>query len=167
MSMTTAKPVVVGIDGFDRGERILEWAVAEAFIWQAPLHVVTVWNWDCQSCANASSRRRVSSLGSPAGWARQVQETLIARVLARFGSPAPPVIPEVAEGDPATQLIRRSRDAELLIIGGDPTSRELGTYTVAEVCRRYAGCPVAVLPATGRVPAPIAPQARGHVSVSS
>jgi hypothetical protein len=76
------------------------------------------------------------------------------------------VISEVAEGDPAAQLIRRSRDAELLIVGGDPASREPGTHTIVEVCRRYAECPVVVLPAAGRVRIPIAPRARRNVAVS-
>lgn len=166
MNTTTAKSVVVGIDSSARAEQILEWALAEAMVWQVPLHVVTVWNWDHQSCASASARRRVGSLGRPAGWARQEQETLVARVLARFGSPAPRVTSEVIEGDPATQLIQRSRDAELLIVGGDPASREPGTRTVAEVCRRYAECPVAVLPAAGRVSAPIAPRKHRQAAMS-
>jgi nucleotide-binding universal stress UspA family protein len=83
-----------------------------------------------------------------------VQETLVARVLARCGSPAPQVISEVTEGDPATQLIRRSGDAELLVVGGDAVTREPGARTVAEVCRRHAGCPVVVVPPAGRTPRP-------------
>lgn len=154
MSTTTqVRPVVVGIDGSARAEAILEWALAEAVVCQAPLRVVTVWNWDGQATAGPSARRRVGSLDVPSGWARQAQETVVARVLARFGRPAPPVISEVAEGDPATQLIRHSCDAELLVVG-DSARREPGSRTVAEVCRRYASCPVAVLPPAGRVPTP-------------
>ena len=154
MSVMTVRPIVVGIDGSDRAEQILEWALAEALVCQAPLRVVTVWNWGGPADGGPSTRRRGSSAWIPSGRARQVQETLVARVLARFGRPAPQVISEVAEGDPATQLIQRSCDAELLVVGGDPASREPGVRTVAEVCRRYAGCPVVVLPATGRAPAP-------------
>jgi nucleotide-binding universal stress UspA family protein len=170
-AMTTARPVVVGIDpvvvGIDdsgRAEQILEWALAEAVLCQAPLRVVTVWNWDGKAPAGPSTRRPVGSLSRPEGWARQTQETMVARVLARFGSPAPRVISEVAEGDPAAQLIQRSRGAELLIVGGDAASREPGARTVAEVCRRYAGCPVVVVPPESRVPRPpkprLAPPAR-------
>lgn len=154
---TTARPVVVGIDGSTRAEKILEWALGEALICQAPLRVVTVWNWDGQATAGPSTHRPVGSLGRPAGWARQLQETLVARVLARFGSPAPQVTSEVTEGDPATQLIQRSCDAELLVVGGDPVTREPGARTVAEVCRRHAGCPVVVVPPAGRVPRPAGP----------
>jgi nucleotide-binding universal stress UspA family protein len=153
----TARPVVVGVDGSTRAEEILEWALGEALICQAPLRVVTVWNWDGRAAAGPSAHRPVGSLGRPAGWARQVQEVLVARVLARFGSPAPQVISEVTEGDPATQLIRRSCDAELLVVGGDPVTREPGARTVAEVCRRHAGCPVVVVPPAGRVPRPACP----------
>lgn len=146
------RPVVVGIDGSGRAEQILEWALAEAMVCRASVRVVTVWNWDGQATAGPSARRRVGSLDVPSGWARQAQETVVARVLARFGRPAPPVTTEVAEGDPATQLIRHSCDAELLVVGHS-ARRDPGTRTVAEVCRRYAGCPVAVLPPNGRVPA--------------
>jgi nucleotide-binding universal stress UspA family protein len=146
----TAKPVVVGIDGSTRAAEILEWALGEALICQATLRVVTVWNWDGLATPRPSTHR-------PAGWARQAQETLVARVLARFGSPAPQVTSEVTEGDPATQLIQRSSDAELLVVGGDPVTREPGARTVAEVCRRHACCPVVVVPPTGRVPRPTGP----------
>lgn len=152
--MATARPVVVGIDGSCRAEQILEWALAEALVCQAPLRVVTVWNWDGHATAGPSAQRSGSSVSRPAGWARQAQETLVARVLARFGRPAPPVISEVTEGDPATRLIQRSCDAELLVVGGDAANREPGARTVAEVCRRYAGCPVVVVPPEGRVPRP-------------
>jgi nucleotide-binding universal stress UspA family protein len=156
-AMATARPVVVGIDGSGRAEQLLEWALAEALVCQAPLRVVTVWNWDGQASAGPSARRAESSVSRPAGWARQVQETLVARVLARFGKPAPLVISEVTEGDPATQLIQRSCDAELLVVGGDAANREPGARTVAEVCRRHAGCPVVVVPPDSRMPRPVLP----------
>jgi len=156
-TMTAARAVVVGIDGSGRAEQILEWALAEALVCQAPLRVVTVWNWDGQAGATPQAGRRSGGPGSPSGWARQVQETLVARVLARFGHPAPQVIGEVTEGDPATRLIQCSCDAELLVVGGDRADREPGARTVAEVCRRHAGCPVVVLPADGPVPTPPLP----------
>lgn len=157
--MAAARPVVVGIDGSGRAEQILEWALAEAVVCQAPLRVVTVWNWDGQALADPSAQRTGASTSRPAGRARQFQETLVARVLARFGRPAPQVISEVTEGDPATRLIQCSRDAELLVVGGDAATREPGARTVAEVCRRHAGCPVVVVPPDGRTtprPAPCA-----------
>jgi nucleotide-binding universal stress UspA family protein len=157
MSTTAAvKPIVVGIDGSGRAEQILEWAVGEAMVCHAPLHVITVWNWDGRTVTDLPQQHG-GTRGKPAGSARQVQEALVARVLARFGSPAPQVIAEVTEGDPATRLIQCSCDAELLIVGGDAVGREPGARTVAEVCRRHAGCPVVVLPASGRVPAPAVP----------
>jgi nucleotide-binding universal stress UspA family protein len=161
-AMAMARPVVVGIDGSSRAEQLLEWALAEALVCRAPLRVVTVWNWDGQAAAGPSARRSGTSVSRPAGWARQVQETLVARVLARFGTPAPPVIYDVTEGDPATQLIERSGDAELLIVGGDAVTREPGARTVAEVCRRHAGCPVVVVPPGGRIPRPGRGSSRGQ-----
>jgi nucleotide-binding universal stress UspA family protein len=161
MSTTAAvRPIVVGIDGSGRAEQILEWALGEAMVCQAPLHVVTVWNWDGRATAELPLQRG-GARGKPAGWARQVQETLLARVLARFGSHAPQVSAEVTEGDPATRLIQCSCDAALLIVGGDCAGREPGARTVAEVCRRHAGCPVVVLPASGLVPAPGMPISDG------
>ncbi len=158
IATVAARPVVVGIDGSARAEEILQWALAEALVWQSALHVVTVWTWDGQAAAGPSPHRAELSTGQPQGWARQVQETLVARVLARFGSPVPPVVAEVIQGDPATQLIERSGDAELLVVGADSADREHGSRTVAQVCMRYAVCPVVVLPAVGPIPHPRRPQ---------
>ncbi|HET9658099.1 MAG TPA: universal stress protein [Kineosporiaceae bacterium] len=159
MSVTaTARPVVVGIDGSGRAEQILEWAAAEAVVCRAPLHVVTVWTWDGQATAGPSARRPDRSTARPGGWARQVQETLVARVLARFGNQAPPISVEVTMGDPATQLIERSCHAELLVVGADSTDHEHGSRTVARVCVQHAGCPVVVVPAEGALAHPAVPR---------
>jgi nucleotide-binding universal stress UspA family protein len=152
ISTVTTRPVVVGIDGSGRAEQILEWAVAEAVVCRAPLLVVTVWSWDGQAPAGPSSRRPDRSTSRPEGWARQEQEALVARVLARFGNQAPPVVSEVAMGDAATQLIERSDQAQLLVVGADSTDHEHGSRTVAQVCVQHAGCPVVVVPANGRLP---------------
>lgn len=149
-----ARPVVVGIDGSTSAERILEWALGEALVCQAPVRVVTVWAWDGQAGPGPSRQRPERSTSLPAGWARQVQETLVARVLAQFGTPAPAVTAELAEGDPASQLIQRCSDAQLLVLGAKSASHDQASRSVTDVCTRYAGCPVVVVPTGELTPRP-------------
>lgn len=142
---TTTRPVVVGVDDTGSGTQALAWALREAMVRRAPVRVVTVW----------SRQARPAPRGArPAGLVRQVQEMLVARALADFGTPAPQVSAEVAEGDPASRLIESSGSADLLVLGAGSGEavRARSNASVTDVCTRYAGCPVVIVP--GRHPAP-------------
>lgn len=150
MAMTAAiRPVLVGVDGSSSGERALEWALREALVRKAPVRVVTVWSWDGRDMAPTRTLRPGVTSSRPAGRARQLQEALVARVLAAFGRPAPQVMAEIAEGDPASELIERSSAADLLVLGSAEENRpHTHSYaSVTQTCVRYAGCPVVVIPA--------------------
>ncbi len=157
---TAARPVLVGLDEVGGGEQALEWALHEALVREAPVEVVTVWSWNERLSGPSPALRPARSTARPAGLARQTQETVVARVLAGFGRPAPDVTVELAEGDPASRLIERSARAALLVLGGGSQPDRPGEHpaSVAEVCSRYAGCPVVVVPPR---PAPAEP-ARGR-----
>lgn len=154
-TMTQTRPVLVGLDGTEAGERALEWALREALVRDAQVQVITVWAWDGRSMEPTATLRPGRSTSRPAGRARQTQETLVARVLAAFGYPAPPVTVEIAEGDPASRLIERSGSADLLVLGGhDGEHPHHGSESITEICVRYAECPVVVVPFRPGVAAP-------------
>ncbi|MEU7482089.1 universal stress protein [Lentzea sp. NPDC042327] len=44
--MSTANPIVVGVDGTSVSERALQWAMDEALVRDCPLHVVHAWNYE-------------------------------------------------------------------------------------------------------------------------
>jgi nucleotide-binding universal stress UspA family protein len=143
------RPVLVGVDDTGAGAQALAWALREAAFRRAPVRVVKVW----------SRERHPAPPGSPpAGRARQAQETLVAQALAAFGTAgtagaaAPEVSAELAEGDPASKLIEWSGSADLLVLGAGSGEADhaRSTASVADVCTRYAGCPVVVVPTQGR-----------------
>lgn len=145
--------VVVGVDGSCGGRRALTWALREALVLGVPVRVVTVWQWQLLSRLPAGAPGRVSE----ARRARQEQDLQLTDVLAAFGRPVPPLMTELQYGDPASRLLERSADADLLVLGcrgccdgTDPAghrARPEPLGPVARVCTRYARCPVVVVPA--------------------
>jgi len=132
------RPVVVGVDGSQGSARALAWALHEALDRQAPLRVVTAWSWDAKaSCSDSLARR-----------ARQTQEALVRAVLAQFPGALPELTMDLVQADPASALIERSADGDLLVLGshglGATADEVLGS--VADACLRHGNCPVVVVP---------------------
>jgi nucleotide-binding universal stress UspA family protein len=132
-------PVVVGVDGSDGSARALAWALREARDRQAAVRVVTAWAW-----GGASGTTGVSI----ARQARQNQEALVRAVQARFPGTLPPLCTELVQGDPASALIERSRDGDLLVLGcrGMGGAADAIVGSVADACLRHCSCPVVVVP---------------------
>lgn len=141
-----ARPVLVGYDGSLVAEATLEWALGEALVCGAPVHVVTVWSWDWPP-SMARHGPHWERGEAPAGRAGEHQQAAVARALARFGRPAPSVTGEITEGDPAARLIQRSTRARLLVLGRHRKSQVPLSGSVTDVCVRHARCPVVVVPA--------------------
>ncbi|HVV29690.1 MAG TPA: universal stress protein, partial [Mycobacteriales bacterium] len=59
----------------------------------------------------------------------------------------PPVAEVVADGDPATELVKQSADGDLLVVGshGARLLTEVLVGSVATHCVRHAHCPVVVI----------------------
>jgi nucleotide-binding universal stress UspA family protein len=114
--------------------------------------VVTAWVWDG------------SSLGNAVKQARQNQEALVRAVLARFPGALPELSTEVVQGDPASALIERSRDGDLLVLGsrGLSAGTDVVVGSVADACLRHGSCPVAVVPADSPLDLPDPLQAPGR-----
>jgi nucleotide-binding universal stress UspA family protein len=146
--MPAARPVVVGVDGSSGSHRALEWGLREALVRETGVRVVTVWAWDGELGSPVPLQR----VGDLEGRARQLQQTLLTRVLAEFGRPVPSVQAEVVQGDAASRLVEQSHDAALLVLGsrGHGRHRHARIGSVAGVCMRHAACPVVVVPAVER-----------------
>jgi nucleotide-binding universal stress UspA family protein len=141
------RPVVAGVDGSHGSARALGWALAEARTRQVPVRVVTVWAWGGGLTApgSAGAPRDAASV---ARLARQTQEALVRAVLARFPGALPELTTELVQGDPATGLIERSRDGDLLVLGSQGVSGAAHLVgSVADTCLRHGACPVVVVPA--------------------
>ena len=136
--------IVVGIDGAEASLTAVRWAVQEAPLYQASMHLVFV--RDQYRPASYSGSPQVSrwAQGDADGWAFLAAVQLeAARALApdRVSS-------ELATGSPAKVLIDRSVGAELLVLGGAyPAGHSASQVpppmgSVARACVNSAACPV-------------------------
>jgi nucleotide-binding universal stress UspA family protein len=148
-----ARPIVVGVDGSQGSARALTWALREARDRRAPLRVVTAWVWDGAIADGGAVRQ-----------ARQTQEALVRAVLAGFPGALPELATELVQGDPASALIDRSRDGDLLVLGsrGLSAGNDQVIGSVADACLRHGSCPVAVVPADSPLDLPEQLQSPGR-----
>jgi len=148
--MTQTPPgrrVVVGVDGSAASEAAVRWAVREARLRRAALHLV---------CACHSD----TGLRAPyAPWSRVRQDEryaaakeLLDRATELAGRRLPPerLIAELAGEPPVRALIDRSAGAEMLVLGTSrpavrPGQPPLALGPVARICVRRAHCPVVVV----------------------
>lgn len=146
--------IVVGVDGSAGAARALEWAVAEARLRDASLHVVHAW---MLPLIDAIPEAWV--LGSPqvdpsdeevhahlAAAARNVLDEALDRV--RALEPELEVVGELTEMRAAPALIAAADDAELLVVGsrGRGGFKGLLLGSVSAQCVHHAPCPVAIVP---------------------
>ena len=146
--------VVVGVDGSPGAARALEWAVSEAGLRKARLHVVHAW---MVPLIEAIPDAWV--IGSPVvePTDEEVYEHLAAassKVLgaavdqAKALEPGLELVGELVEMRAAPALIAAAEDAELLVVG----SRGRGGFTglllgsVSAQCVHHAPCPVVIVP---------------------
>lgn len=139
--------VVVGVDGSLAGEKALRWAVREAARRGDPVRAVSVLAKDDllpgTSFAVQPYGRR------PARDEDEAHEQLHASVRAAIEgvTDTPEITETVVSGDPATELITESIEADLVVVGthGHNPVAEALLGSVATDCLRHAHCPVVVV----------------------
>ena len=146
--------IVVGVDGSLGAVRALEWAVAEAGMRKAVLHVVHAW---MVPLVEAIPDAWV--IGSPTvePTDEEVYEHLAAasrKVLdqaldqARALEPELEFVGELVEKGAAPALIAAAEDAELLVVGsrGRGGFKGLLLGSVSAQCVHHAPCPIVIIP---------------------
>jgi nucleotide-binding universal stress UspA family protein len=143
------RPIVVGVDGSEGAAHALDWALREAVVRHAPLHVILAW----------SPPEPISAIGSvlapiePEPYERQAKEVLervIDDAVGRAGPGAAPVIvPLLTRGYPPKVLLDATDGAQLLVVGsrGLGGLRELLMGSVSHTCAQRSTIPVVVVPA--------------------
>ena len=150
------KEIIVGVDGSEPSLLATDWAAAEAARRKAPLrvvHVVPPWLYEAPADPGASLiRDRLLQDG------RNIVDLGAAR--ARDRAPGLEVTGEQTGGQPAEALLRRARDALMVVTGprgtGGLTGLVLGS--VAVQVATHAPCPAVVV-------RPFEPSARGEIVV--
>ncbi|WP_406632655.1 universal stress protein [Amycolatopsis sp. WGS_07] len=128
--------IVVGTDGSPCGDAALRWALRIAARPGDRVHAIEV--RPAEALAFQPHGRR------PAGHSLPHQRITAIR---REFPDAPDVSIATPYGDPATELVTASTDADLLVVGthGTGPARELLLGSVSRECVRYSRCPVAVI----------------------
>lgn len=144
---TTARRVVVGVDGSEESRAALRWAADQAVAQGARLEVVCAWDLPFSGLATSYSPEP-AGLPNSREIARRAQSALDQTVREVLGSDMPVDVDRVVEaGDPAAVLVRRSEGADMLVVGsrGHGGFDRLLVGSVSEKCVRHATCSVIVI----------------------
>jgi nucleotide-binding universal stress UspA family protein len=146
--------VVVGTDGSPSAQRAVRWALGEARLRGAALHIVYAWMvpfvdalpepWLIATPVGHTDDELHDRL---AAGARELLEAAVAEAMA--AEPGLDVIGELAEMRPAAALLGAARDADLLVVGSRGHGGFAGLLlgSVSSQCVHHAPCPVVVVPA--------------------
>jgi nucleotide-binding universal stress UspA family protein len=140
--------IVVGIDGSHNATRALDWAIAEAALRKAHLtvlavHAVPASYWTGKPALLPGDEGRV-------GEVREAAESAVAAATAKLADSKPESVTVTAvDGFPAQELIKASKDADLLVVGsrGGGGFAVLALGSVTNQVVHHAACPVVVVPA--------------------
>lgn len=140
--------IVVGVDGSAASDAAVRWAVREARLRHATVHLVSAYDTD--------SRQRAQYV--PPSFRTTPQEercaaeawVAAATELARRYLPPERLTAEVANEPPARALLDRAARAEMLVLGTTHPASQAGQPPqamgpVARPCLRLAHCPVVVV----------------------
>ena len=139
--------IVVGVDGSEHSQPVLEWAMTEAAVRHAPLTVLAVHQV-------AASYWTGSPIVYPADQpetekARQAAEEAVRQTAGRLGDAQPAsVTVRAVNGVAAQELIKASQDADLVVVGrrGGGGFAGLMMGSVTSQVSYHAACPVVVIP---------------------
>lgn len=140
--------IVVGIDGSHNASRALDWAMAEAALRKAHLTVLAVHSvpasyWTGAPVLLPGDEGKVGEI-------REAAESTVAAATAKLGASQPESVTVTAvDGFPAQELIKASKDADLLVVGtrGGGGFAVLMLGSVSNQVVHHAACPVVVVPA--------------------
>ncbi len=142
--------IIVGVDGSDHSRYALRWAMQEAVLRHIPLTVMTVRPDPVRPATTiywglhtSPENRDTEDLA-----AQKALQEFADQVAGEIGGMVPEVTVSVATGNPAEELVKASRDADMLVVG----SRGLGGFgrlmmgSVSSQVTHHAACPVVVVP---------------------
>jgi len=143
-----APRIVVGVDGSEGGQVALAWALGEARIRRATLHVVHAWHQPFEAVAGTLTVLPASEGAD--SWAKEMVDQMLAKVGGDAGDV--PIVREVEYGPAAQALLDASKGAAMVVVGSRGRRRLTGMLlgSVGQVLVARASCPVVVIPAHGQ-----------------
>ena len=147
--------IVVGVDGSDNSRRALGWAMREAVQRHLPLTVMTVQPDSVRPATGIYWGVHGENSFNPE-LAQKALQKFADNVASEIGGTVPEIIVSATMGEVAEELIKASRDADMLVVG----SRGSGGFTrlllgsTSSQVTHHAACPVVVIPGTHRAARP-------------
>ena len=140
--------VFVGVDGSDHSRLALAWAVREAARQAMPLTVISVRPTPVRPATDiywAVPDLPVDTRGEEAEL--QALREFVNKVADETGETLPDITVVMEKGDPAEELIKASRDADLLVVGsrGSGGFARLMLGSVSSKVVHHAASPVVVV----------------------
>ena len=145
--------VIVGVDGSDHSRCALRWAMQEAVLRQVPLTVLTVHPDPVRPATGIYWGLRTYPENSfDPDLVRAAVEEFVDKVASEIGATVPEVTVSVTTGDAAEELLRASRDADMLVVGsrGGGGFARLLLGSVSSQVMHHAECPVVAIPGSPR-----------------
>jgi nucleotide-binding universal stress UspA family protein len=145
--------IVVGVDGSDHSHRALIWAIRQAAQQHVPLTVVAVRPdpvrpvtgvyWGVHAYPEDTHNPEV---------VRKAIQAIVEQAGNEIGETAPQTIVNVVTGDPAEELVKASRDADMIVVGsrGSGGFASLLMGSVSSKVAHHAACPVVVIRGEGQ-----------------
>jgi nucleotide-binding universal stress UspA family protein len=143
--------ILVGVDGSDHSHRALSWALHEAAHHHAPLTVLAVRPGPVRPATHIYwNVPELPENSFDPEHARAELQTFVDKLATDTGDMLPEIIVKVTRGDPAEELIKASRDADLLVVGsrGSGAFAKLLIGSVSSKVTHHAASPVVVVPET-------------------
>lgn len=141
--------IIVGVDGSDHSRLALAWAIREAAQHHAPLTVMTVRPAPVRPATRIFwAVPALPEDSQEFEFARKALQEFTDKVANETGEKVPEITVSVSEGDPAEELIKASRDADLLVVGsrGSGGFAKLLVGSVSSQVTHHAACPVVIVP---------------------
>ena len=138
----------VGVDGSDHSRLALAWALREAARQGMPLTVISVRPTPVRPATDiywAVPDLPVDTRGEEAEL--QALREFVNKIADETGETLPDITVVMEKGDPAEELIKASRDADLLVVGsrGSGGFARLMLGSVSSKVVHHAACPVVVV----------------------
>ena len=145
--------IAVGVDGSDHSRRALIWSMRQAAQQQVPLTVlavrpdpvrpVTGVYWGVHAYPEDTHNPEV---------VRKAIQAIVERAGNEIGETAPQTTVNVVTGDPAEELVKASRDADMIVVGsrGSGGFASLLMGSVSSKVAHHAACPVVVIRGEGQ-----------------
>jgi nucleotide-binding universal stress UspA family protein len=141
--------ILVGVDGSDHSRRALGWAMHEAAQRHVPLTVMMVRPGEVRPATQIFwGVRDTAEKSFDPDRARMALREFVDKVADEIGEKVPEVTVNVVTGDVAQELLRASRDADMLVVGsrGNGAFATLLLGSVSSKVTHHAVGPVVVVP---------------------